>query len=84
MCCIPRVLRLEETRKARYERAAGLKGQTLTQWSLQHLDDAASRDIENARTLWLDNESFDTFCDMLEQPMPDSARKPIEQEPVWA
>ena len=38
-------LRLTYSQRSAYEKAASLKGQTLTQWSVAHLDEAAQYDI---------------------------------------
>ena len=77
-------LRMEDERKAAYEEAARLKGQSLSQWSLSNLDAAAARDIEEARAMRLPSEKFDRFCEMLERPMPAAFRELLEWEPQWA
>ena len=77
-------LRMEDERKAAYEEAARLKGQSLSQWSLSNLDAAAARDIEEARAMRLSSEQFDRFCEMLERPMPSAFRELLECEPQWA
>ena len=77
-------LRMEDERKAAYEEAARLKGQSLSQWSLSNLDAAAARDIEEARAMRLPSEQFDRFCEMLERPMPSAFRELLEWEPQWA
>ena len=77
-------LRMEDERKAAYEEAARLKGQSLSQWSLSNLDAAAARDIEEARAMRLPSEQFDRFCEMLERPMPVAFRELLEWEPQWA
>ena len=77
-------LRMEDERKAAYEEAARLKGQSLSQWSLSNLDAAAARDIEEARTVRLPSEQFDLFCELLERPVPAAFRELLEWEPQWA
>ena len=77
-------LRMEDERKAAYEEAARLKGQSLSQWSLSNLDAAAARDIEEARAMRLPSEKFDRFCELLERPMPSAFRELLEWEPQWA
>ena len=77
-------LRMEDERKATYEEAARLKGQSLSQWSLSNLDAAAARDIEEARATRVPSEQFDKFCELLEQPMPDAFRELVNWEPEWA
>ena len=77
-------LRLEAARKARYEEAAALKGQTLTQWTLVNLDAAADRTFEEARVTRLAQEDFDAFCQLLDQPMPEAAKRLLGSDPQWA
>lgn len=77
-------LRMEDERKAAYEEAARLKGQSLSQWSLANLDAAAARDIEEARVMRLASDEFDAFCEMLDKPMPQAFRELLEWEPEWA
>ena len=77
-------LRLEASRKSRYEEAAALKGQTLTQWTLANLDIAADMAFEEARATRLAQANFEEFCRMLEHPMPDAARRLLESDPQWA
>lgn len=77
-------LRMEDERKAAYEEAARLKGQSLSQWSLSNLDEAAARDIEEARAMRLPSEDFERFCELLERPMPKAFRELLEWEPEWA
>ena len=77
-------LRMEDERKAAYEEAARLKGQSLSQWSLANLDAAAKRDIEEAHTMRLRSNEFEEFCALLDQPMPQAFRDLLEWEPEWA
>lgn len=77
-------LRLEAARKARYEEAATLKGQTLTQWTLANLDAAADKTFEEARVTRLAQEDFDAFCQLLSQPMPETAKLLLAQDAQWA
>lgn len=77
-------LRMESERKAAYEEAARLKGQSLSRWSLASLDASAARDIAEARALRLTSEQFDQFCNLLDQPMPKEFRELLEWEPEWA
>ena len=76
-------LRLEEKRKELYERAAALKGQSVTQWSLSNLDAAAERDIEDARVTRLSDASFELFLKMIDEPMSEEAAELIRREPSW-
>lgn len=77
-------LRMEPERKSAYEEAARLKGQSLSKWSLSNLDAAASRDIEEARTMRLPGKDFDRFCELLERPAPPEFLKLLAEEPQWA
>ena len=77
-------LRLDQARKSRYEEAASLKGQTLTQWTLANLDVAADRTFEEARATRLAQDDFDAFCQVLEEPMPDVAKRLLEKDRQWA
>jgi len=77
-------IRLDEARKSRYEEAASLSGQTLTQWTLANLDDGAFRTFEQARVTRLEREDFDAFCKLLDPPMPAAARRVLEADQQWA
>lgn len=76
--------RVEEARKSRYEEAASMKGQTLTQWALANLDAAADRALDEARATRLAQSDFERFCEQLEHTMPDAARRLLESDPQWA
>lgn len=76
-------LRLTKRQRASYEHAAALTGKTLTQWATTHLDESAYRDIDNATTTYLSPEAFDTFCAMLDAPMPEAAKKLLVSKAVW-
>lgn len=76
-------LRLNQDQRSNYEKAAALKGQTLTQWSISHLDEAARKDIEEAMITRLSAKDFDEFCELLEQPMPKAAIELLAREENW-
>ena len=76
-------LRVEPCRKAAYEKAAAVCGQTVSQWSLANLDAAAERDIAASRTLYLTDEAFAQVCDMLDEPVPEELQELIGREPAW-
>ena len=76
-------LRLTQAQRLSYEKAAALKGQTLSQWSTSKLDEAARHDIEEANTTKLSLEAFDSFCKMLDEPMPKAARDLLAREDTW-
>lgn len=76
-------VRLTQSQRAAYERAASLKGQTLTQWATAHLDENARRDIETATTTVLSDSAFDEFCAMLDAPMPKAMQDLLARKAVW-
>lgn len=76
-------IRLTRDQRASYERAASLRGETLTQWVTAHLDENASKDIDEATTTILSRESFDAFCEMLNAPMPAAAQNLLARRAVW-
>ena len=76
-------LRLTEQQRENYERAAALRGQTLTQWATAHLDESSARDIAEASTTYLSPEAFDAFCNMLEAPMPEATQRLLKRKAVW-
>ena len=77
-------LRLTQAQRFSYEKAAALKGQTLSQWSTSKLDEAARADIEEANTTKLTPEAFDSFCKMLDEPLPKAVRDLLAREEIWA
>lgn len=76
-------IRLTQPQRLNYEKAASLKGQSLTQWATSHLDESARHDIDKAMTTTLSAEAFDEFCQMLESPMPKAAKDLLNRKPVW-
>lgn len=77
-------IRLTDEQRALIERAASLTGSTLTQWTAQHLLEAARLDIEKETALRLDSASFDAFMQALEEPIPESAKELMSRDPQWA
>lgn len=77
-------LRMEDSRKSAYEEAARLKGKSLSQWSIENLDAAAARDIEEARIIRLNANDFDIFCQLLEEPTSSEFAELLRMEPKWA
>ena len=77
-------IRLTEEQRDLIERAAALTGSTLTQWTAQHLLEAARLDIEKETTLRLGAQSFEAFVRALEEPMPDAAKELMSRNPQWA
>lgn len=76
-------IRLAQAQRRNYERAASLRGQTLTQWATSHLDESARRDIDEATTTMLAPQAFDEFCAMLDAPMPQAAADLLSRKAVW-
>lgn len=76
-------LRLTHSQRSAYEKAASLKGQTLTQWSIAHLDEAARYDIEQARLTVLSDNEFELFCHALDESMPKAAQDLLARDEIW-
>lgn len=76
-------IRLTQPQRLSYERAASLRGQTLTQWATSHLDESARRDIEEATTTVLSPMAFGDFCTVLEAPLPKAAQDLLARKAVW-
>lgn len=76
-------IRLMQSQRRNYERAASLRGQTLAQWATSHLDECARRDIDEATTTMLAPQAFDEFCAMLDAPMPQAAADLLSRKAVW-
>lgn len=76
-------IRLTQPQRMSYERAASLRGQTLSQWATLHLDESARRDIDEATTTVLAPDAFDAFCRMLDEPVPAAAQELMTRRPVW-
>lgn len=76
-------LRLTHSQRSAYEKAASLKGQTLTQWSVAHLDEAARNDIEQAKLTTLSENEFELFCQALDKPMPKAAQDLLSRDEIW-
>ena len=56
----------------------------MTQWTAQHLLEAAQREIEEASSLKLENEAFDAFLRALDEPVPAEMAELMQREPQWA
>lgn len=76
-------IRLTRRQREEYEKAAALRGQTLTQWATSHLDESARRDIYESSSTVLSPEAFDVFCKMLDEPLPKGAQELLSRKPVW-
>ena len=76
-------IRLTDLQRTKYEKAAALKGQTLTQWASFYLDACANRDIAEAAVTTLSGTTFDCFCAILDSPIPVATRELLEREPAW-
>lgn len=76
-------MRMTSAQRDEVERAASLRGQTLTQWALDHLLEAARYDIEQETTTRLASGDFARFAAAIDEPMPEAARKLMAQKAVW-
>lgn len=77
-------MRLSRAQRMQYEKAAELKGLTLTRWASGHLDECAARDIAEASVTLLADEDFDRFCEILDEPMPDETKDLLARKPIWS
>lgn len=76
-------MRMSDEQRGEIERAAALKGMTLTQWALSNLLACARHDIQEESTTRLNARAFDAFKSALEGGMPQEARDLLAEEPVW-
>ena len=60
-------IRLTQPQRKNYEKAAELRGQTLSQWTTTQLSD----------------EAFERFLALLDEPMPEAARELLARESIW-
>lgn len=77
-------MRMTPTQRSEIERAAALRGMTLTQWSLDSLLESARRTIAEETTTRLSVEAFDTFRAALDEGMPEETRALLAKRPVWS
>lgn len=76
-------MRMTDDQRSEIERAAAVKGMSLTQWSLDNLLAAARRDLLDETTTRLSLKAFDDFKKALDKGMPVEAAELIAQKPVW-
>lgn len=75
-------IRLTQPQRKSYEKAAELRGQTLSQWTTMHLDECARRDIDEAHITRLPDEAFERFSALLDEPMPEATREFLARESI--
>jgi uncharacterized protein (DUF1778 family) len=75
--------RLHSDTKSLYEQAALLKRQTLTQWVTEILTNAAHKEIEDAKKIYLSEQSFDAFVAALDEPLPQTTQALLAKESPW-
>lgn len=63
-------LRMPQKLKSQIEEAAAINGTTVSQWSIDRLAAASRNDIESSRRIALDDEAFEDFCAILDEPNP--------------
>ena len=76
-------IRLTQAQREEFERAAALKGMTLTQWSTWHLADAARADIEAETTASLSGKVFAEFARALDGGMPVEMEELLREGSMW-
>lgn len=66
------------------EAAVPFRDQTLSRWSTCNLDKAARWDAEEAHVTKLSSQTFESFCKMLDEPMPKAAYDLLVHKEIWA
>lgn len=77
-------MRLTIDQRQEIERAASIKGKSLTQWALDSLLASARRDIEEETTTRLSQEEFSRFAVALDEPMRASTQELLRRTPIWS
>lgn len=77
-------MRMTPTQRREIERAAALRGMTLTQWSLDSLLESARRTVAEETMTHLSMEAFDAFRAALDEGMPEATRQLLSEKPVWS
>lgn len=76
-------MRMTADQRQEIERAAAIKGKSLTQWALDSLLSSARRDIEEETTTRLSQEQFEKLSAALEEPMPAATQALLRRTPLW-
>ena len=76
-------LRATPALRERIERAAELRGMTITQWVTGNLTEDARRDIEGETVTWLEGSLFDEFSAALDSPLSERARTFLASGDRW-
>jgi uncharacterized protein (DUF1778 family) len=76
-------LRMQANEREQIERAASLKGMSITQWALQKLSNAAREDIQEETVTRLSMQAFDDFKAALDQGMPNETKELLASKAVW-
>lgn len=76
-------VRMTPEQRSTIDKAATLKGATITQWALDHLISDARKDIEEETTIRLSSRAFDEFKDALEAPMPQALQDLLKKDAQW-
>ena len=76
-------LRMRPEEREEIEKAASLKGMSITQWALERLSSAARDDIQEETVTRLSMKSFDDFKAALDAGMPSEAKRLLDSKAVW-
>lgn len=76
-------IRMSDEQRALIDKAAAVKGSTVSQWVLSHLVHDAERDILEESTIRLSSKSYDNFLKALDRPMPEQMRELLSRDPEW-
>lgn len=76
-------IRVTDEQKMLFERAAAIKGKSVTQWSVDCLVAVAQPVIDDETMTYLRMREFDDFATLLDEPMPKVAQELLVQKRVW-
>ena len=76
-------MRMTHDQRQEVERAAAVKGKSLTQWCLDNLLADARRDIQDEATTRLSARTFEDFLKALDEGMPEEAVQLLGQKRAW-
>lgn len=76
-------LQITRSQYTSYEVAASRSGLTILEWATSRLDEAACEDVDAANPLKLSPMAFESFCRMLDKPLPKAMQNLLRREEIW-
>jgi uncharacterized protein (DUF1778 family) len=79
-------VRLTSEQRARVDQAAAAEGRTVTEFAVAALSERAGHVLADRRLFPLDDEQWDRFCALLDQPVRSLPRlaELLARDPGWA